>query len=628
MNADQNPPNEPFITPNEDTNNDAGSRIGRLERTEKARIEPINNNILPQQSQQPEQLTTNSQEIIAAQNVLSDSGMVIQPNQQKSDPPTGSLDGPSLSGQYEGFDNVVAQPTVSSNGQLDDSLKQRAAVVGESSNPVNNYFQPSQISGNGYFGSIDNQAVSAQVPIATKKKLNKKVLLAGFGTVAVILMAVVSVLAFYIPNRPQNVWQTGLTRTGDQFSTILTKSNDPVIKQALQKNKISLDGQVSIDDQTYTINLGSQYDKANSNSNLKINGQKANEQKQVNLGIDVKTQLPEKATLPNIYFKLSGIGDLELDSLLPGFSANYDNNWIAIEQDFYRQYQQSIEGAQQKQDNSNVTSDEIIGVLEDINMVNKEYIFTADSQKAVIQLNDFIKTEDSEGIKANHYKASINKDNLQKYCLAMVEKLSVNQTVKKSISSDDNKYNETIKTYKDDCQKSITESKSLDKQFDICVDKKYKLLHKIRIYDDLEAKNTDFKKQKEDCQKQTNDLGLENQTTDFCKSYDDMLETGEVYTDFGQIYKGNDELVIFTAEKADTNKNKYNFKAQLVVNAKKLSLMGNFNGEGSLSSGSTANWKANLNFKNESFDGAITSSKPEGAVPLQQVLDKIPSSRL
>lgn len=472
--------------------------------------------------------------------------------------------------------------------------------------PLQNFQQPTIL-----MGSVDVPATTNQFNPnfnPPKPPSKKKYLIGGLVGMFVVLSGVAAFLfLIYLPNLPQNVWNTGMTRTGKQVSLITKKINEPASKAKIEKNKITLKGTFDISDANYSVNLDSKLDKANSNSTAKVKADSKDGKNSLNIDAEVNTKAIENAMYPNIYFKISGFSSLGLDSLMPGVN-NYDGKWIAAEQDYLKQFEsKTTTDSKQK----NITEEDVLSIMNDANIVTQQFVFTNDQTKAIMTKTSFKGTEKSENITANHYTAKLNAENVKSYCTAMVDKMSANASVKKISGQTDADFAKYVQDAKDECSKA----KPYDKDFDIWIDKKFKLFHKIRLYEDVEKNNEQTKTDKAQCLK---DMGADGQT--MCAYFDEQIESGERYQEIGQVLKSRDEFVMFVGGNANTDKDKSKYRMELSVNAKTLVVGGTMKAS---SDSANNKYTLDLNISTEPYNGEINTEKPAGAIPIKQVLDTL-----
>ncbi|MCA9348066.1 hypothetical protein KC867_01505 [Candidatus Saccharibacteria bacterium] len=291
----------------------------------------------------------------------------------------------------------------------------------------------------------------------THKHSVKKTLIIPAVMIAVLLLGIGGyVFGLYLPNKPNNVWSTGLKRTGKQLDAIVEKLSDPEAMKTLTKNKLAISGKYTSDGGTISGNLESKYDKTNTDSTLKLEASSSYLDQDIDITIDLKTQIVENAIWPNTYFRLNGFDSFGLESY--GVDTQlFNNKWISIEQDDYKDLLgQTLNSDEQAEEN--ITQDEIMTLVADISSVNNEYIFTDDTSKAVIVADKFVGTEESEGITANRYEASINQANTVLYCKALTEKLYSNATYTKFVFDESDDIDKAKEKDQESCETNNDES--------------------------------------------------------------------------------------------------------------------------------------------------------------------------
>lgn len=443
------------------------------------------------------------------------------------------------------------------------------------------------------------------IPNNNKKK---KLIFGGVISTVVVLAIFAYIFFWFVPNRPQNVWSNGMSRTGKEIDALIQKINDPESFKALEKNKVSIKGTAKFNDGSLNLNIDSKFDKDNTNNTINVSGTGAD--KSYNVNAEIKTKLIDDLSFPNIYFKIVGLSSLS--SEIPPEISKYENKWISVEQDFYKEF---LNGQENQQQNKNITQQDVMNIVKDLVLVSKQYAFSSDPKKAIFVNKEFIATEESEGIKANHYIAGINKVNLKSYCEATVNKVVNNQSYKKIFAD------QASSDAKKDALKTCDNVKNIedDFSFDLWIDKKYKLFHKARFYTDFDKI---AKKQVEDKNKCLQEERLHSQyyedSVSYCNFYDDKPEKGQQYSEFGQIYKSGDDITVFIHYKSDTNITKSDTRVDLSINLEKLLLNGKLavNDE-------TSKTKVDITVTSEPYKGEIDTEKPKDAIPLKQIWTEI-----
>lgn len=452
---------------------------------------------------------------------------------------------------------------------------------------------------------------------ATKKphKINKT-LAALAGVFGVLLLAGgATAYAFlgYIPNKPTNVWNTSMERTSAELATVMTKFQEEATVQKLEKSAIEVTGDIQWDTATYKFNASSKQDAQASETSASLNTSDTAADEKLNIALNAKTQVVANAALPNIYFKISGLNSEIFTTSMPQL-AQYNDKWVAVEQDFMSKL---TAGAAQPESQSNLTQNDMMSITADMQAAVNEYLFTTDPAKAVITQASFVGTEKSEGITANHYKAKLDQTNARAFCASFVDKMSQNAAIKKTVGMPEAEYAAATQAIKNNCEQVEVSSE----EFDLWMDKKYKVFHKARFYEELEKAKKEAEAQKASCitdMSSFNDMMGETNGASYCDSFDKQIETGERYTEFGQVFNSKNEVKLFIGGVSNTNKEKSTVRAEAIINTEKLSL------EGSLKAQSEdLKYNANLTFSTKPFDGTIDSSKPTDSIPIQQMLDSL-----
>lgn len=409
-----------------------------------------------------------------------------------------------------------------------------------------------------------------------KKRFWKRPAVIG-GVLAVLLLAGGGyVFGYYIPNKPENVFKTGLSRTGIAADK-LTTAGMAKDKLTTMKN-IDFSGNLSVEGPgvKQSGSFSTRYSDTTSDTTVTYNpggGVKS-------LSAQALTQLDKGQKYPDIYFRLTGFADLGLDQFVPGIG-QYDNKWINISPAYLQSIIPAQDTTPQPKDVPTFTPDDGAALTKVVVDTTRQYVFTNDPDKAVLINKGFKGTETIEdNIAANRYTVSINKAHAKDYCKALITNVT-NAPAFKDIPGVPT--GTDLATDRDDaitsCRQNIDKNIKDSDTFDMWVGRKSKLINKIRVTDDKDS------------------------TT---------------YADFGQTYTSGSKLPLFAT--FHSGKDKYDAKLKLNVDMDTSttdgSLAANFDEEGQ-------KWTvdAGFSFKPDSKD--ITITKPKDAIPVQQVLQAI-----
>ncbi len=429
------------------------------------------------------------------------------------------------------------------------------------------------------------------------KSPKKRLLLWSGVVVFLALMGGGAVFGFYLPNQPSNVWKTGLNRTGDALEKTTASMTEKSKLEAFGKSQMSGSAELKGKDYAYTASFSNKFDKNKSDGNLDVIAKNAG-QPDKKFGAKFLSELKEGSMYPSIYFQLSGLKTLGIESLeqyLPGVSG-YEGKWIAIEEEYIRSL---VDQARQmsgvalpetttptetkKEDR--VTADDVAGLTRTISGLTSEYVFTADPAKAIFEQRKFVGKETVEDMKTYHYEVGINKAHAKDFCKAAVEKIFASSVYKKTLSvegvsagadADKQQQESTIKG----CQESVDTDIKDDRTFDMWIDAKYKLVHKIRM----------------------------------------SSEDKSSYVDFGQIYKGGDDLSLFIAShtNASEGSNESNVKITIDTNLKSNETKANFTAKAGRDESAI---DVTATFEAKPLTEEIKIEKPTGAVPIKNIFD-------
>lgn len=412
------------------------------------------------------------------------------------------------------------------------------------------------------------------------KRPKKKLLLILPAVILPLLLGVGYVLGFYIPNKPENVWKTGLERSGNAIDQIVSKTTETEKLNQIKNSEITGSLEFSSDNFNFNGNLVSKLNETKSDSNLDIAFQDNTGQER-KLNFKALTDLDEGNKYPDVFFQFSGIKQLGLDAFVPGLS-EYEGKWIGVESGYLEKLSE-YDGSSKAQDNQkNITSEEYAEIVRTVSETSKEYLFASDPENAVLENRGFVGKEEIDGQKTYHYEASINETNAKKFCVILSERVIVLPAWQKLFELNE----ESTQKMKDDAKKSCEEQQSKnsddDGVFDVWVDGKYKLIYKIRDFTDKDKKN---------------------------------------YFEVGQNYKGGDDVSFFVNTHDDISQFDFRFElaANLETNITKINL--NADQKARTDTNALGPFKAKASFEAKPLEGEINTDKPEGTIKLQDILE-------
>lgn len=418
--------------------------------------------------------------------------------------------------------------------------------------------------------NIGQPAGGPSLSSAGRSQKKRNVIIAAIIALLIVLLGTGFVFGYYLPNQPDNIYKSGMVRTGKAAEKLVNDGLSEEKIQSLNKAQVSGSIKVNTGGQDYNGVFNSKFDEDNSDSTLEYNGGENN------LKLQLISQLNEGKLYPDIYFKLGGLSSMGIDQLLPQLMA-YDDKWISASGDYLSSIVPADVENETKSDN-NFTHEDARELVKIVNDKTREYVFTDDQSKAVVENRGFVGTEELEGdVKANHYTIGFNAENEKKYCVALVESVMSSEAFKKvpgvNIDEIDKDKAEAIKS----CESSeeVTEEAS---NYDLWIDKNTKLVHKIKSSDKENANN---------------------------------------YVEFGQNYKDGDVVPMFVNIHNDDAK--IDAKIKFDIDMKQTILKGSVNAK------YDSDTKADItsDFEIKPHEGDINIEIPDNAVPLKDVLNAL-----
>ncbi|MEO6761093.1 MAG: hypothetical protein ABI220_01800 [Candidatus Saccharimonadales bacterium] len=297
--------------------------------------------------------------------------------------------------------------------------------------------------------------------------------------VVLIVLAGGYVFAFYVPNTPANVYKSGLENSGAAADKLV----DYLQQQNLTDQKsVAFDGSLKVKatGASFDTTLSGAFDKE-ANGDLKLDADVMGQQVSANI-ISVKDK---GNTSPDVYLKVSGVKTY-LDQAGLGSLSDLDGKWISVDHtliDSYADYfKQSLGSSSDVLNNTKMpTTAQINDALSKVEVVNRQYIFTADSSKAILKQDKFIGKETKDGRSVYHYQVSYDKDHLQAYVSAVKAALDSSQLNDWSKKANDGKTLSQVVDFG-----SITDGIKNAKDgysFDLWIDKGTKLISSLQFTD-------------------------------------------------------------------------------------------------------------------------------------------------
>ncbi len=259
-----------------------------------------------------------------------------------------------------------------------------------------------------------------------KSKKSKKYLWVGAMTLAVLLLLGGYAFAIYLPNTPSHVYSSSLANTGLALDKLLDYS-----KQQQQANytSVSFNGKVNVKSPGGSFDATVKGSGDKNNASVQASGDFLGEQ----LSADVRVVTAKGNTSPDVYLQVSGVKKF-LDAEGLSSLGKLDGQWIAIDHTIIDTYKSTLQ-----QDLKSTTGSDVAGATnlptytqaqdaaQKVQAVNKQYLFTSDSSKAVLTNEQYLSKATVNGQTLYHYKVGYNKTHLQQYVTALGQALDSSQ---------------------------------------------------------------------------------------------------------------------------------------------------------------------------------------------------------
>lgn len=414
-------------------------------------------------------------------------------------------------------------------------------------------------------------------PIQPKKSKKKLIIISIIVAVLIIAGAATYVFAFYIPNKPENVWRTSMERSGQAVDKLVAATTEPATIDSFEKSDMNLTIDADFDGSTYNGSLKVLSEPKEYNAEMELAAEGPDDES-LELSAKLIAEILDTSRYPNIYLQVTGLKALGDNQLLAPEIAAYDGKWIAIESTYFESLGLT---PPPKEDATfdDINSEDVAELSKAVTTVTVDRVLSTDPSKAVFENRSFVNKEEVDGKKTYHYKVGINKNNLREYCKAVVGQVMDTSAYQKISAADDAQIVKDKEKYQKECADMDLNSIKDDQTYDVWVDMKYKLLYKVRI-------------------------PTEGQPG--------------TYTDIGQNYSGGDEAALFVKYHNTDDQVDANFT--MTINTATSTTTGKFTYE---NTDPSRNRKVTITLDAKPYKGEIDTTKPAGAVPIQEVLQKI-----
>jgi hypothetical protein len=327
-------------------------------------------------------------------------------------------------------------------------------------------------------GGAEQPQMSAPVssaPVGASGGKKKWLLPAVVVAALVVVLGGGYVFAFYLPNTPSSVYSSSLQNTGKAIDSLVDYGNTVAAKNY---KSYDVTGSLKVKSSGANVDgtLTGSFDEtgnATMAATVDVLGQDVN--------VNVRSIKASGNSSPDLYLQVSGIKST-LDGLGASSFDSLDGQWIGIDHNLIDTYAQGYSQNLQTLGTSTQapTTAQVTDAIKKVQVVNKQYLFTTDSSKAVLTQQKYIGKETKNGRSVYHYKDGYNKDHLVDYLGAV--KTALDSSSLNSWSKAESKQDLSQQL---GLQNTIDSAKKLDGKytFDLYADAKTKLVQSVQFAD-------------------------------------------------------------------------------------------------------------------------------------------------
>lgn len=341
---------------------------------------------------------------------------------------------------------------------------------------------PDQHVANNILGVVSNpQVVASAMPTPPAKKSKKLPLIAGI----VALVLVVGggyTFGLYLPAQPNNVYKAGLSRSG--------KAADALVKYGTSQQSLLQKQGAKFDITTNVKSSGGSFDLAAKGAydmNANVDAQITADVMGSKLSANIRSISSGKGATPDLYLQVNGAASLLKSTGFNGLSS-LDGQWISIDHTLLDSYKSELSKNITADTTKQPTRAQVTDAITKVQAVNKQYLFTTDSTKAVLKDPKFVAKEQLSGHQAYHYTVGYDKAHLASYLQAVANAIDTSSLGPWIKSTNDGKALGDSQSFKD----SITQINKANANytFGLWVDAKTKLIAQLKFADPKDAANT------------------------------------------------------------------------------------------------------------------------------------------
>ena len=269
------------------------------------------------------------------------------------------------------------------------------------------------------------------------------------------------------------IWKQALDNTSQGYDQLIAYSNG---QSKAQYKSAKLNGTFKLTDSGVTADGTMQAASAGGNSQGTLSIGASG----VRVSVDFRTLKVANSTNPDLYVKASGLQGLGTllggSATAPSSLDGADNQWYSIDHTLFDQMESANK---QTTANKTLTQADVMDAARALSTVNKQYLFSTNSQTAVATKPVKVSTDTRNNRKAYHYQVTVDKDHLAAYLNAATKAIDQSKlgTWVKSTTSKTAAQSMDTGKLKSDLQKQKTQ------QVDVWVDAGTRTIQTVRIHD-------------------------------------------------------------------------------------------------------------------------------------------------
>lgn len=405
----------------------------------------------------------------------SDSRSNIQPGQS----PTSASQQPNLSPENaQATQSLVQDPVVQPAAPMPSAADNQSGSVPPVA-PVAP--QPGSLTAD-QSAHLPGQPTSTHLGVNQKNSGKKQGWKKRAPLIAIVLFfvgAIAGVFGYYIPNRPENVYRTGLDRTGQMMSQL--DEQFAAIDEIASSDGFQMDGSINTQMEEGTISgtMSSRAGESSSETNIDVSGEIGDDSfgMNINLGFDIITDIVEGNEYPDVFFKVRGG---ELLSMISPQIAQYDEQWVHAEASFIEETLSELIDDFESEDEG--AAEGWLELIDDLGDVVADYVLTSD-EKGILELDEIVGAEERNDTRTYRYNVSINRDNTEEFCTELFDTIGQSSFVQSQLSSTIELNDEDRDNQISDCVASFADFYD-DVDITMWIDRSTKLIHQLRFEDD------------------------------------------------------------------------------------------------------------------------------------------------